>query len=103
MTRKKFDIKEFVEKTHTIESEKFGDITYADLTLNDSQEINAIEDNTERGLQMVVKMLNKAGNTVTVEELKAMPIKDANKLIELLAKEAGFLPQGKDEKKSSKT
>jgi hypothetical protein len=90
-----FSVKEVVQDSKEIQhlfDPELGIVQYGLLTNNDLFEINEkAKDNQERGLWVLWKMLQKADHSITLDDIKEMPISVSGKLLGLLVKKAGFL------------
>jgi len=89
----KFDIKALIQSSREIrkvEVEGLGIVEYGVLTLADSIELGKCKTPEERGLMTLYLMLRKADKDITLEDVKALPLDIAAKLMATIAREAGF-------------
>lgn len=70
--------------------EGLGFIRYGRLTVEDMIAISRIEDDFEKSLETVTRMLRKADPEVTVEKVKKLPIDVFNKLVEAITRDPSF-------------
>ncbi|MEM1551331.1 MAG: hypothetical protein QXH03_01510 [Candidatus Bathyarchaeia archaeon] len=91
---KLFSIKELVEDSRKIRSvhvEGLGEVQYGVLTLADMFEVAKAKSNEERSAVILWLMLSKADKSLTLEDVKALPMDVAAKLLSALAKDMTFL------------
>jgi len=89
----KFDVKALVQSSREIRSvfiEDLGIVEYGVLTLADSIELGKCKTPEERGVMTLYLMLRKANKDITLEDIKALPLDVAAKLMATIAREAGF-------------
>gem|GEM_PF-3296462 len=90
----KFDVKALIQSSREIrrvEVEGLGIVEYGVLTLADIVELGKCKTPEERGLMSLYLMLHKADKDLTFEDVKALPLDVAAKLMTALSKEMGFL------------
>jgi len=90
----KFDVKALVQgslEIRRVEVEGLGVVEYGVLTLADSLELTKCKTPEERGIMTLWLMLHKANKDLTLEEVKALPLDVAAKLMMALTKDMGFL------------
>ncbi|MEM3579478.1 MAG: hypothetical protein QXL54_04585 [Candidatus Bathyarchaeia archaeon] len=91
---KLFNPKELVEKSRKIKSvyvEELGEVRYGVLTLADMFEVAKAQSNEERGAIILWLMLSKADSSLTLDDVKALPMDVAAKLLTVLTKDMAFL------------
>jgi hypothetical protein len=90
----KLDVKALVQSSREIrrvEVEGLGVVEYGVLTLADSLELAKCKTPEERGVMTLWLMLQKADKDLTLDEVKALPLDVAAKLMTALTRDMGFL------------
>ena len=92
-----FNPKQLVKQAKEIREiydDDLGLIRYSLLSYNQLQEIiENFEENKDRSMQLLFKMLAPANEGLTVDDIKAMPYEVVVRLLTKLQKEGGFFPQ----------
>ena len=89
---KRFNPKQVLgKKIHTVNDEVLGEVQFGDLTIGDAFEINKMQGDQEKGLTILYLMLKKAEPSLTWNEMKEMPFDIANRLLDIIGKQASFL------------
>jgi len=89
----KFDVKALIQSSREIrrvEVEGLGVVEYGVLTLADSIELGKCGTPEERGVMTLWLMLRKANKDLTLEDVKALPLEVAAKLMTALSRDMGF-------------
>jgi translation elongation factor EF-Tu-like GTPase len=92
----KFNVKAVVEdakKIREVEVEGFGTVEYGVLTLEDSLELAKCKTAEERSVMTLWLMLRKADPTLTLEDVKAIPLTAAAKILAAISGNVDFLPK----------
>ncbi len=91
---KRFNPREVLgKKIHVVNDEVLGEVRFGDLTIGDAFEINKVQGDQEKGLTILFLMLRKAEPSLTWNEMREMPFDVANRLLDIIGKQASFLLQ----------
>lgn len=89
---KRFNPKDVLgKKIHVVNDEVLGEVRFGDLTIGDAFEINKVQSDQEKGLTILFLMLKKAEPTLIWSEMREMPFDVANRLLDIIGKQAAFL------------
>jgi hypothetical protein len=89
-TIKMFDPKEFIReasKVRKIVDPELGEILYHQLRLIDMDDVNKPTDPRDKIAMVVFKYLGRAYPDLTLEDLKAMPLNTASRILDLINKD----------------
>jgi hypothetical protein len=89
----KFDVKALIQSSKQlcrVNVEGLGVVEYGALTLADTVELGKCKTPEERGIMTLWLMLRKANKDLTIEDVKALPLDVAAKLMNALTQDMGF-------------
>ena len=91
-TTKEFDPAEFIReasKVRKIVDKELGEILYHQLRLIDMDDVNKPTDPRDKVAMVLFKYLGRAYPTLTLEDLKTMPLNTASRILDLISKNEG--------------